>query len=149
MPTTISLTPHEHLTISTSSDDVLVMEAIWTSAGHMPPPHFHPAQEERFEVLEGSLRTIVDGVQRMLHAGESLDVPRGSVHQMTAVVHGTRAIWEVRPSLRTEDFFRSMAAADGNKLKQVGVAARHADEFQPTGVLGAVVRLVSVVRRGR
>lgn len=149
MPTTISLTPHEHLTITASSDDVLAMEATWTSAGHMPPPHVHPAQDERFEVLEGGLRTIVDGVERTLHAGESLDVPRGAVHQMTAVVDGTRAIWEVRPAMRTEDFFRSMAATNGNKLKQLDLAARHADEFQPTGVLGALVRVVSVMRRGR
>ena len=149
MPTTISLTPHEHLTITTSSDDVLAMEATWTDAGHLPPPHFHPAQDERFEVLEGSLRTIVDGVERTLHAGESLDVPRGTVHQMTAAVDGTRAIWEVRPALCTEDFFRGMAAANGNKLKQVDVAARHANEFQPTGVLGALVRFVRIVHRGR
>ena len=149
MPTTISLTPHEHLTITASNHDLLGMDVTWTSAGHLPPPHFHPAQDERFEVLEGSLRTIVDGVERTLHAGESLDVPRGAVHQMTALVDGTRAIWEVRPALRTEDFFRGMAAANGNKLKQVDVAARHAKEFQATGALGALVRFVRIVRRGR
>lgn len=146
---TISVTPHEHLTITSSTADLLAMDVTWTTAGHLPPAHFHPAQDEHFEVLEGALVALVDGVERTIQAGESFDVPRGAVHQMTAAVDGTRAIWEVRPALRTEDFFRGMAAANGNKLKQLGVVAGHPDEFQATGALAAIVRLIRVVRRGR
>ena len=144
---TISVTPHEHLTITASTPEILAMEATWTRAGHLPPAHFNPDQDERFEVLEGSLRTIVDGVERTVRAGESLDVPRGAVHQMTAAAEGTHAIWEVRPALRTEDFFRGMAGAHGNKLKQLDVVARHPEEFRLTGALGVIARLVSAVRR--
>jgi len=149
MPNTLSLTSDEHLTITTSSPELLAMEVTWTRAGHLPPAHFHPGQDERFEVLAGSLRVVIDGVEHTLGAGESLDVPRGAVHQMTAESDGTRAIWQVRPALRSEDFFRAMAAANGDKLKQVDVAARHPHEFQPTGVLGALTRVVRAARRHR
>ena len=37
--------------------------------GSAPPPHFHPAQDERFEVLEGELSAVVDGAERTLRAG--------------------------------------------------------------------------------
>ncbi len=144
---TISVTPHAHLTITASSPGLLAMEVTWTSAGHLPPSHFHPGQDEHFEVLEGSLRAIVNGVERTILAGESFDVPRGAVHQMTAGVDGARAIWEVRPALRTEDFFRGMAAANGDLLKQLDAVTRHPDEFRLTGPLGAVARVVSGVRR--
>jgi quercetin dioxygenase-like cupin family protein len=145
----IAVTPHEHLVITTSSPELLAIEATWTTAGELPPPHFHPFQDEHFEVHEGSLLTIVDGVERMIEAGESFDVPRGAVHQMTAAAGGARATWEVRPALATESFFRDMAAAHGNKLRQLAVAARHPDEFRLTGALGAIVAALRALRPSR
>lgn len=149
MTSSFSVSAHEHLTITSSTPELLAMEVVWTEAGHLPPAHFHRSQDERFEVLEGSLTAIIDGVERTIDVGESFDVPRGAVHQMSAAVASTRAIWEVRPALRTEDFFRGMASAHGNKLKQLGVVASHPDEFEPTGPLGMVVRLLRIVRFGR
>lgn len=45
-----------------------------------PPPHFHPRQEERFEVLAGVLDVFVDGDWRELSAGESITIPAGTRH---------------------------------------------------------------------
>ena len=50
--------------------------------GSPPPKHFHPAQDERFEVLEGALTARVDGEERELESGDVLEIPRGAVHQM-------------------------------------------------------------------
>jgi hypothetical protein len=141
-----SLGPHEHLAIKASTPELLSMDATWTGGGQLPPPHFHPNQDEHFEVHEGSLRAIIDGVERTIGAGESFDVPRGTVHQMTAAEGGCRATWEVRPALRTEAFFRAMAAAEGNKLRQLEVVTKHADEFRLAGALGALTRPFSAVR---
>jgi hypothetical protein len=33
------------------SDELLEMEATYGGEGAMPPPHLHPAQDERFEAL--------------------------------------------------------------------------------------------------
>jgi hypothetical protein len=41
--------------------DLLEMEASYTGEAGMPPEHLHPSQTERFEIVEGSMRTIVDG----------------------------------------------------------------------------------------
>src|SRR2546423_792703 len=65
--------------------------------GSFPPEHLHPRQEERFEVLEGAIRAIVDGAERRYHAGETFDVPAGTRHQMTAD-EPSRLRWEVRPA---------------------------------------------------
>ena len=70
--------------------------------GSAPPPHFHPAQDESFEVLEGELSAVVDGVERILRPGDTLSVPRGAVHKMWNSSDGlTRAVWQTRPAGRT------------------------------------------------
>lgn len=45
-----------------------------------PPPHVHPHQEERFEVLSGTLDVLLDGEWRQVRAGERLTVPPGAPH---------------------------------------------------------------------
>ncbi|HEX8066389.1 MAG TPA: cupin domain-containing protein [Thermoleophilaceae bacterium] len=95
--------------------ELLEMEATWSGESEgMPPEHHHPSQDERFEVLDGALRTIVDGVERRYEAGESFVVPAGTRHQMTGD-GPARARWEVRPALRTAEFFERLygAAAGG------------------------------------
>ncbi len=47
------LTPHESVTVLGHSPDLLEVEGSWDAHGSAPPPHFHPGQDERFEVLEG------------------------------------------------------------------------------------------------
>ena len=58
---------------------------------------------------EGELSVrLHDGV-RVLREGDTLDVPRGSVHSMwNSGTTITRASWQVRPALRTEDFFAAV-----------------------------------------
>src|SRR5262249_42496372 len=72
--------------------------------GDLPPKHHHPNQDEHFEVLEGRVRTVINGEERSYEAGETFDVPAGTTHQMGgdggAVIH-----WEVRPAMRTAEFF--------------------------------------------
>ena len=43
-------------------------------------PHAHPRQEERYEVLEGTLEVLSEGEWRRLGAGETLTIPAGAVH---------------------------------------------------------------------
>jgi quercetin dioxygenase-like cupin family protein len=48
--------------------------------GAVAGEHLHPAMQERFQVLAGTLDTKVDGDRRTLHAGEALTVPAGVWH---------------------------------------------------------------------
>ena len=87
--------------------DVLEMEARYAGDGTLPPEHLHPRQAERFEVLDGAVRTIVGGEERRYEAGESFEVPPGTPHQMTGD-GPARVRWEVRPPLRTAEFFERL-----------------------------------------
>ena len=95
------------LSLQTHSDELLVMVASYEGNGLMPPAHLHPAQDERFEVLEGTIHAIVGDEDRRHSAGDVFEVPRGVVHQMTAV-GPARVRWEVRPALRTAEFFERL-----------------------------------------
>lgn len=107
----IALGPNQTLRVLRSDADALEIEAMWTPGGTPPPPHFHPGQDERFEILEGAMTAVVGDELRVLHAGEVLDIPRGTVHAMwNAGDAAARASWRVTPALRTEEMFRTIAS---------------------------------------
>ena len=87
--------------------ELLEMEASYGGTGNLPPEHFHPRQLERFEVLEGAMRTIIDGVERRYESGEAFDVPAGTPHQMTGD-GPARVRWQVTPALRTAEVFERL-----------------------------------------
>src|SRR3954467_8115645 len=88
-------------------DELLEMEASYSGSGAMPPEHLHPRQAERFEVLEGKISAIVDGNEHSYEQGDEFEVPPGTRHTMGAPTP-TRLRWEVRPSLRTAEFFERL-----------------------------------------
>lgn len=45
-----------------------------------PPPHNHLGLDEVFLVTEGEMEFIINGVPRILKQGDSVDLPRGTVH---------------------------------------------------------------------
>jgi quercetin dioxygenase-like cupin family protein len=108
--------------------EVLEMEATYGGTGQLPPEHLHPGQVERFEVLEGTVRAIVDGAERRYGAGESFEVPAGTPHQMTAE-GPARMRWEVRPALRTAEFFERLYGGSVDS----GFLEEFSDEFRLTG----------------
>jgi quercetin dioxygenase-like cupin family protein len=108
--------------------DVLEMEARYAAAGALPPAHLHPRQTERFDVLGGAVLAVIDGAERRYGAGESFEVPAGTVHQMTGD-GPARLNWQVRPALNTAGFFEELytGAAQANPGEFL---VRYADEFQ-------------------
>ena len=111
--------------------DVLEMEASYSGEGSMPPSHLHPSQAERFEVLEGTMRAIVDGEERVYETGESFDVPLATPHQMAAE-GPTRMRWEVRPALRTAEFFERLYGQGPGSASEMGESffGEFEDEFR-------------------
>jgi hypothetical protein len=108
MTDTLTLTPHERITILDEQPERLVVEVRYDASPSKPPPHLHPGQDEHFEVLDGALHTLVDGAERVLRAGETLDIPRGTPHRMWAPDGPVRARWETAPAGRTGDWFRRL-----------------------------------------
>ena len=48
-----------------------------------PEPHVHMIQKETFHVISGKMSARVDGVERILSAGETIEVHAGVVHSFT------------------------------------------------------------------
>ncbi|MCP3136278.1 cupin domain-containing protein [Pyxidicoccus xibeiensis] len=121
MQPTYHLTPTESVTVHQHSPEALVVEVEYGSRASPPPPHFHPSQDERFEVLSGTLHTVVDGKARTLQTGDTLDIPRGAVHRLWNASDDTpaRVIWRTLPAGRTLEWFAALDAArrDGPRGK--------------------------------
>ena len=60
-------------------------------------------------MLAGSIRVRVDGVERALSAGETIEVRRGAVHQIwNAEAEPARVLWRTAPGGRTAQWFRAI-----------------------------------------
>ena len=84
--------------------------------GYVAAAHIHPNQEERFEVLSGTLKLRVGGEERLLSPGEVAAIPPGQSHVWwNAGEDDVHVIGEFRPALRTEVFFETFfgLATDG------------------------------------
>jgi quercetin dioxygenase-like cupin family protein len=112
--------------------ELLEMEASYAGTGAMPPEHLHPSQAERFEVLEGSVRVIAGGEERTYGAGESFEVPAGTPHRMGAD-EPSRVRWQVRPALRTAEFFEELHGGKVEPAEAGAFLERYAEEIRFTG----------------
>jgi mannose-6-phosphate isomerase-like protein (cupin superfamily) len=114
--------------------ELLEMEATYSGEAGMPPEHLHPSQVERFEVLEGSMHAIVGGEERAYEVGESFEVPAGTPHQMAAQ-GPTRMRWEVRPAMRTAEFFERLFGSGPDSAQEMGEKffAEFDQEFRLSG----------------
>jgi quercetin dioxygenase-like cupin family protein len=111
--------------------ELLEMEASYSGEAGMPPMHLHPSQAEHFEILEGSMRTKIGSEERVYEAGEVFEVPAGTPHQMAAQ-GPTRMRWEVRPALRTAEFFERLYGEGPGSAREMGESflPEFEDEFR-------------------
>jgi len=108
---TLKLTPTESVTVRSAVPDALEVEAHYGPHGSPPPKHLHPEQAEHFEVLAGRLTTRVDGDERVLAAGDTIDIPVRAVHQMwNAGAEPARVLWRTSPAGRTLEWFEALDA---------------------------------------
>ena len=126
-------------TTADTGGELLEIESSWAGGGTAPPEHYHPHQEEHFEVVEGELRARVAGTEQTVRAGETLDVPAGTPHTMWNLGPArARAVWQTRPALKSEAFFEmvwglAQAAKEGRSPDPDEAAAmmrEYSDEFR-------------------
>jgi mannose-6-phosphate isomerase-like protein (cupin superfamily) len=137
----LHLSGNETLRLVSESPEELEVEATWTPGGSPPPTHLHPAQEEHFEVRTGSLTALVDGVQRRLGPGDTLEIPRGTPHKMwNADTETAIAVWRTRPARRTAEWFRTLdrLSARGTRKPPLPGVAKAVTEY--SDVFRLVVR---------
>jgi quercetin dioxygenase-like cupin family protein len=127
--------------LATSADtdgDMVVIETVVQPGGFVAAAHIHPKQEERFEVVSGTLGLKVDGEEIVAGPGETLTIPAGTPHRFwNAGDEEVRFRCEVRPALQFEQLLETMfaLAADGktnrkgmpNLLRLAVIARAHFD----------------------
>lgn len=131
---TFTLSPKERLTITSSAADsrgeLLAMEAQYAPGGRPPPEHYHPAQEEKFTGVSGTVTARIDGVERTIGPGEMVTIAAGTKHAFwNPGTEPATVTWEVRPALSTERMFEELSNA-GSTLKQALVISRYRREFR-------------------
>jgi quercetin dioxygenase-like cupin family protein len=90
--------------------ELLEMEATYEPGSVEPPEHFHPRQDERFEILAGTMEARIGGESKLLKTGEEVFIPAGTPHAMwNGGSETARVAWETRPAMRTEELFRALA----------------------------------------
>jgi hypothetical protein len=93
----------------------------------------------------------VDGIEHEVGAGETIDVPRGTVHQARNASAELPAVvrWETRPAMRTTAFFTTVGRLGDRMglLDSALLAHEFRDVFRPTGVAGLLVGAVARIAR--
>jgi quercetin dioxygenase-like cupin family protein len=108
-------------TAKDTNGQLLEMEATFNKKSKQPAPHYHPYQHETFAVMQGALSMVIDGVTKVLWAGETIQIPANTVHSMWNN-SGSKTVvnWKVQPALTTEYFLENATglAAEGRTNRQ-------------------------------
>jgi quercetin dioxygenase-like cupin family protein len=101
--------------------DLLRFELVMEAGGARMVEHVHLRQEERIEVVAGTVRYRLGGTERGLAAGEAVVLPPGVAHTLwNDGAEEARMLFEVRPALKAEAAFETLfgLARDGKTNKQ-------------------------------
>lgn len=138
------------LTTASESDGELYEQRVEYLAGSpFPPAHYHPAQDEHFEVETGAMVFVVDGEERTVSAGESIDIPRGTSHKARNASSDESAVvrWETRPALRSGEFFAATSMLSTSPVDGAVLANEFRDVFRLSGPAALAVPVLA--RLGR
>jgi quercetin dioxygenase-like cupin family protein len=119
----------------------VVIETFVQPNGFVAAAHVHPSQEERFEVLRGSVGFKIGRKKLVAGPGQRVTVPAGTAHKFwNAGDEEAHFVCEVRPALQFESLLETMfaLAADGktnrkgmpNPLRLAVIANAHFDTVQ-------------------
>lgn len=103
-----------------TQDRVIVLKSAEETAGELyrceyiarvvtprPRDHVHTQQEERLEVIEGTVRCRVAGREFVLERGRVMVIPPGTPHAVwNEDPLGSRSISEYRPAMNAQAMFR-------------------------------------------
>jgi quercetin dioxygenase-like cupin family protein len=94
-----------------SAGERVEMEFTLPPGASGPPLHYHPAQEEEWHVISGTLTANLDGDTRELVAGESITIPAGRAHTFRNRSEGPLRVRDVHvPALDFQDYMEQLSA---------------------------------------
>lgn len=119
-----------------TNGELLEMEAFYRPGSEKPPLHYHPSQEENFQVLAGEFQIHLGDESQIYYKGEAFQIPKGVPHSMHNVSDEKgHLIWQTRPALNSEGFFERMWSLDHANGTQSGI--------------GKILRLASIFQSHR
>jgi mannose-6-phosphate isomerase-like protein (cupin superfamily) len=98
----------------------VVVDLELDAGGKVPGVHIHPKQEEKFEVLEGTMKFRYGMKKVVAEAGETVVVPPGKVHDFrNAGTTRAHVRVTITPALQMEEMFETNVALaqEGKTLK--------------------------------
>lgn len=118
-----------------TQDRVIVLKSAEDTAGELfrceyiarvvsptPRDHIHTHQEERVEVLEGTVRCRVAGREYVLERGSVMVIPPGTPHAVWSEDRlGSRSIGEYRPAMNAQAMFRGYIVQEKLKSRIAGI----------------------------
>jgi quercetin dioxygenase-like cupin family protein len=145
-----------HRTAAETGGELTEFTATIAPGGHLPAPHVHPSQSERFEIRRGTLSLRIDGRKVEATAGDVVVIEPGQAHYFSND-SGQEVEFhvEVRPALKIESVIETMygLAADGktnsrglpNPFRLAVIAKHHFDTVRLPLVPASVQRLALMV----
>jgi quercetin dioxygenase-like cupin family protein len=98
-------------TAADTAGELVAVEFVVDPGGRVPGGHVHPIQEERFEVVSGTMRFRKGRDTVLAGPGDTLIVPPGTYHRFGNAGDGPAVIRvEVRPALRMEQLWETAVA---------------------------------------
>ena len=153
-------------TSGSTNGERVVVDLELAAGGKVPGVHIHPKQEEKFEVLQGTMKFRYGMKKIVAKAGETVVVPAGKVHDFAnagAVPAHVRVT--ISPALKMEEMFEAnVSLAEEGKVMKSGMpkpmelslfVREFKDEvrapFPPLFVVRAVTAPLAAIakRRGR
>ena len=103
--------------------EYVLFECFVQPSGSVAAAHVHPFQQERFQVLEGTVTFKLDGQELTAVPGDCILVPSGMRHQFwNAGDTDARFACEVRPALQFEELIETMfSLAQAGKTNRKGM----------------------------
>lgn len=138
------------LTTAAESDgEVYEQRVEYVPGSPFPPAHYHPAQDEHFEVEVGAMVFVVDGEEKKVGTGDSIDIPRRMSHKARNASSDEPAVvrWETRPALRSEAFYAATAKLSASPLEGALLAHEYRDVFRVSGPVAFVVPVLARIGR--
>src|SRR5262249_19690553 len=151
-----------HETAADTGGEVVRWETIVQPHGFVAAAHVHPAQTERFDILEGTLGFRLGSQKIRATPGQSIVVPPGTAHRFWNAGESTATfLCAVRPALQFESLIEAMfpLAAEGKTnrhglpgpLRLAVIAAAHFDTvrlpFPPVALQRAALAVGAPVGR--
>jgi mannose-6-phosphate isomerase-like protein (cupin superfamily) len=124
-----------------TNGEAVVLEAFVKPNGFVAAAHVHPHQEERFQVLRGTVGFRIGRKELVAGPGQRVTVPAGTAHKFwNAGDDEVHFVCEVRPALQFEQLIETMfaLATDGktnkkgmpNPLRLAVIARAHFDDVR-------------------